>query len=177
MAKYCKSTKGAELLVCALYETASLEYLKAKVYGKEERKKINVEFLKGDYFSVCDGYGDEIIRKIDGEVDRAELAIQQFILSNQDEMRVPSNVWTEPWRVVSKKNGLICKVENYRQADEHIKIKKSQKKLKQFRCVETGKIYDSLVVAGIDAGTAANGISYALKGVYEKAGGFHWEYL
>lgn len=177
MVKYCNDTKGAEMLVCAMYEVASKEYLKAKVYGQKEKERINVEFLTGDFFSVCEGQGQEILRKIDKEVDNADKMIKKFVSSSDSEMSIPPGVWTEPWRVLSKKYGLSCKVENYRLANEYISIKKPTKKAKKFRCVETGKIYDSLVVAGIDSGTAANGISYALKGVYEKAGGFHWKFI
>jgi len=177
MLKYCNSTKGAEMLVCALYEVASKEYLKAKVYGQKEKERINVDFLTGDFFSVCEGYGREIMRKIDRETENAEEMIKRFAESSEIAMKIPPGVWTEPWRVISKKYGLSCKVENYRLANEYISIKKPTKKARKFRCVETGKIYDSLAVAGIDSGTAANGISYALKGVYEKAGGFHWEYI
>ena len=177
MVKYCNDTKGAEMLVCAMYEVASKEYLKAKVYGQKEKERINVEFLTGDFFSVCEGQGQEILRKIDKEVDNADKTIKKIVSSSDSEMSISPGVWTEPWRVLSKKYGLSCKVENYRLANEYISIKKPTKKAKKFRCVETGKIYDSLVVAGIDSGTAANGISYALKGVYEKAGGYHWQFI
>ena len=103
MVKYCNSTKGAEMLVCALYEVAAKEYLKAKVYGQKEKERINVDFLTGDFFPVCEGYGQEIMRKIDRETENAEEMIKRFAESSEIAMKIPPGAWTEHWRVISKK--------------------------------------------------------------------------
>ncbi len=43
-------------------------------------------------------------------------------------------------------------------------------------CVETGKIYPSVAIAGKETGTHPNGIAMCCRGERKKAGGFSWKY-
>jgi len=52
-----------------------------------------------------------------------------------------------------------------------------QKMSQAVRCVETGKVYIGTREAEQETGINHSGISRACRGVYEKAGGFHWEYV
>lgn len=47
---------------------------------------------------------------------------------------------------------------------------------KRVRCVETNKVYQTLVEAGEDIGISYTCISAQLHGKQKTAGGFHWEY-
>jgi len=48
---------------------------------------------------------------------------------------------------------------------------------KKVRCVETNTIYKSIEHATKDTGARSDSISAVCRGIYAKAGGFHWEYV
>lgn len=48
---------------------------------------------------------------------------------------------------------------------------------KQVLCVETGRVYGSLRLAGERLGISPQNISHALGGKCNTAGGYHWEYI
>ena len=54
--------------------------------------------------------------------------------------------------------------------------RKGKRKGKSVRCVETGVIYSSIKEASEQTGIDQSNISKACRGVYQTAGGFHWEY-
>ena len=48
---------------------------------------------------------------------------------------------------------------------------------KKVRCIETGKIYDSIVKASKDTGISTTSISGCCRGEREAVKGYHWEYV
>lgn len=48
---------------------------------------------------------------------------------------------------------------------------------RQIKCVETGKVYQSVQQAATELNINRSSISNALRGKSQKAGGFHWTYL
>lgn len=48
---------------------------------------------------------------------------------------------------------------------------------KPVRCIETGTIYDSIKSAARATGLAANKISYCCRGMRNKTGNLHWEFV
>ena len=48
---------------------------------------------------------------------------------------------------------------------------------KPVKCKETGKIYASIKEAARQTGLAKNKISYCCRGLRNKTGGFHWEFI
>jgi predicted transcriptional regulator len=56
--------------------------------------------------------------------------------------------------------------------------KRTAEKLKKaVRCVETGKVYNSIKEAAEDVKRTPTTIVHALKGYTKTAGGYHWEYI
>lgn len=53
----------------------------------------------------------------------------------------------------------------------------AESKSKKVLCVETGKIYSSLLQVERELGYKHQGIIYACKGKYKQAYGFHWRYI
>lgn len=50
-------------------------------------------------------------------------------------------------------------------------------KTKAVMCVETGRVYESIKLAGARLGIQPQNISIAARGKSKTAGGFHWEYV
>ncbi len=50
-------------------------------------------------------------------------------------------------------------------------------KTKAVMCVETGRVYDSIKLAGARLGIQPQNISIAARGKSKTAGGYHWEYV
>ena len=48
---------------------------------------------------------------------------------------------------------------------------------KRVKCIETGKIYYSTIIASQQTGIRAGGIQDAARGVQKTCGGYHWEYI
>ena len=48
---------------------------------------------------------------------------------------------------------------------------------KPVRCVETGITYESIYDAAKQTGLAKNKISYCCRGIRQKTGGYHWEFV
>ena len=55
--------------------------------------------------------------------------------------------------------------------------RKAKKQYKKVKCVETGKIYESITQASVETGIANGDIVKACQGKLKTAGGFHWEYV
>lgn len=55
-------------------------------------------------------------------------------------------------------------------------LKGKRNAIKAVRCVETGRVYESIKTAGEMTGTNQVGISNVLTGLAFTAGGYHWEY-
>lgn len=54
--------------------------------------------------------------------------------------------------------------------------KESEKRKRKVICLETLKVYDSIVEAKTDTGATNISSCLATKGVYKKSGGYHWSY-
>ena len=52
-----------------------------------------------------------------------------------------------------------------------------QPERKQVLCVETGVIYESIYQAAKATGLAKNKISYCCRGIRNKTGGYHWQFV
>lgn len=46
---------------------------------------------------------------------------------------------------------------------------------KPVRCVETGEVFDSIIIAAKEKGLNQSNISKACRGKYKTCGGYHWE--
>ena len=66
--------------------------------------------------------------------------------------------------------------ENTRHLINSLGFKIAESSKKKVLCVETGKIYNSVVEAAKDVGVSRPAISHILIGKYETSAGFHWRY-
>lgn len=55
--------------------------------------------------------------------------------------------------------------------------KRNRETGKSVMCVETGKVFDTLVVAGCSVGLTPYAIGNVCRGLNKTAGGFHWKYV
>lgn len=76
---------------------------------------------------------------------------------------------------VSPRKGAHLSAETRRKISEAHKGRIPLNK-KAVRCVETGKLYNSITEAAKSVGAETTNISKVLRGIRKTAGGYHWKY-
>ena len=71
--------------------------------------------------------------------------------------------------------GIFQAAEGYHFEEYHNPVKTTRGKTVAVRCVETGKVYRSIIEAARDVGIERSRISNVIHGRYKTAGGYHWE--
>lgn len=163
-----KDIKGYEGLY-AVTSCGKVWSYKSKIFLKPQRNNsgyLMVGLHKEGHEKKC------LIHRLVLETYKPCENMDKLDASHRDENRENNNLNNLEW--LTHKDNLNYGSHNEKQSKAHTNHPKKSKKV---RCVETRIIYPSMKEASRQTGIHNDTISRCCRGVYQKAGGFHWEFV